>query len=1053
MRDPAAGAMPAEDERDYVYVPVVLPDSLFGEREAQQGLDVVVVADLSAGTDPARLELGCVAIEALAQHLDAGDRLAIFGADARLRPLALEEPLGAATPERVETFLDALAREPAGGASDLCATFAEAAEVFDDPSRSSLVVYVGDGAPTVGELAADDLLAHLERLPRPLRLYALAIGDEADLGLLATLTRGGGLAERVVARPAAADAALRMLAHAREPVAQRVEVTLEGVEQVFPRRPVAVRRGDVLAVVGRVEDAVPGAIHVAGEVAGEAFALDLQLRATTVEDSGDLRLRWASERLEQLLPSGASREEVADLGIRYGLITPYTSFYVPSAAELSALGRDAWPLFREEERSDASWARYALVPFLPILSLTGCSDTRQESVSSASGEAADFEMGAAEEQATSNRFGVEGSSDDAPAPPGAADRAGLAQLGYVDSAEEAEPAPEPATTEALPAVAGQVGAAELDADEDVGDVLGAGGLGLRGSGRGGGGEGEGSIGLGNIGTIGHGAGGGSGSGYGRGAAPSSATTGAAPRTSTTSRARSARRAPANAPEAGRPRPSEARERGEANALTELLAQDDRDAERSRNQVNVQATLSVTFDASRHQSRRCSEAADLLLDARRDLWRERLQGASYAGAWLQVYRDASARCELPSWRDRRALLELMLARAGSIAEQISLYRASSGASLRDYLRRAILRRVRTPEDLRLARQAFGRGVEQQLIAQVLERATTPDARIAALYRLVSQFPDQLDLRIQLLRELSRADRADAAKRVALELRAHPLCDAEVRTTLGELYLRAGDEADARRVFGEIVEFAPSDASARRRLGDLYRAHGWHEDAYRQYVTLAELTPDDPSVLLLMAQAAAGAGRVDEALRLERRLAETAPPGNVTGLARVAQLWSSVRFAELRQAADGDDERLAALDRRRRESGVLRAASPFRATLTWSHPDADLSLWGAFPGLGFTRPPDIAPAYGIEAFDVPELEPGSYRVEVRRSGTRLASTYRAKLIFVWNEGRSDERIEIRELEFGPGQMALAFEVVGGELREAELSPEARRIDDSLRTRGTR
>lgn len=51
--------------------------------------------------------------------------------------------------------------------------------------------------------------------------------------------------------------------------------------------------------------------------------------------------------------------------------------------------------------------------------------------------------------------------------------------------------------------------------DDIGDALGAGGVGLAGVGEGGGGKGEG-IGLGQIGTLGHGAGTGTGQGFGSG---------------------------------------------------------------------------------------------------------------------------------------------------------------------------------------------------------------------------------------------------------------------------------------------------------------------------------------------------------------------------------------------------------------------------------------------------------------------------------------------------------------------------------------------------------
>ncbi|MCA9604295.1 MAG: FecR domain-containing protein, partial [Myxococcales bacterium] len=205
-RDPRQGAMPDEDELDYLYVPLRLPDSVFGEMSP--GLDLVVVVDVSAGTEPAALELGRSVAESLAVHLGENDRVAVLASDVALRPLDGQDSLGPATHARMDGILDALAREPAGGATDLGAVLARAAALLD-PARHGAVVYVGDGAPTVGELGAEALLQQLARLPHPVRAYGVALGADGKLDLLDAITRGGGLAMRVEGRAAAAEAALR----------------------------------------------------------------------------------------------------------------------------------------------------------------------------------------------------------------------------------------------------------------------------------------------------------------------------------------------------------------------------------------------------------------------------------------------------------------------------------------------------------------------------------------------------------------------------------------------------------------------------------------------------------------------------------------------------------------------------------------------------------------------------------------------------------------------------------------------------------------------------
>ena len=1146
-RAPGSRAITNEaDERDYFFLPIVLPERVAASETRGRGMDLVLVADVSAGTDRAQLELGRSVIESLAAHLGQDDRVAIVTSDLTIRAVGAEgrPTLGPASSQRLEQLLDGLARVRSGGATDLGAAVTAAAGLLD-PSRRGAVVYIGDGAPTVGELDADRLLRTLDRLPSPLRFYAVAVGADANLELLEAMAHGGGLAMRIEERADAGDAALRLLAHAARPLAQRVTVDLgTGIDNVFPRRPVDVVVGEALPVVGRVRGEVPTKVTVRGVVNGRAFTEVLDVETKQTDAKADLRLRWAGERLRHLLLEGAGREAVAELGTRYGLITPFTSFYVPSAREL---GEQA--ALESRERLER-FGRLALLPIAgPFAALAGCDshgDARPGATRSATAPPPESETEEASDTPRSDDEGGRGKRASDPhmaressrvaAQPSAV--AAPAQRA-LEPASDPEAAADPSTAEhaeraAQAGVLGVLGAQQggswnsptspygqdtaLGNDapdtlgglmgDQIGENFGFGGLGLRGTGRGGGGGGEeGTIGLGNLGTIGHGGGGGDGSGYGRGAGGFSGRDAAVPRVrqgtaevrgalsreivrrvvqrhinevrfcyeqeldqrpdlegrlttsfiiaptgdvqsavvsdTTVNNARvegcvagAVRRWSFPAPEGG----------GIVVVKYPFMLQTtggerlDRTAHRNTEPPSVAVTVRVQVSAS-HRVERCSDAALQPLDDRRALWRERLGRASGVSGWVDVYRHAARDCELPGWRDRRALLDLMLGHAGNVETMVQMYRYLDDGSARGYLRGAILRRVRTPADLRIVREAFGLGaaVDWALVERLIAAAPNPDARIRVLRRLLDQFPDSFDLKLRLLSELEAMHRIPEAQRLADRMRADPLADAGVRTAIGEMYLRLGDEADARRVFSEIVEFAPYDELARRRLGDLYRAHGWFEDAYRQYETLATIRPDDPSVSLLLAQAAAGAGRIDEALRLEQKLAETAEPGASQGVARTAVLWSSVRFAKLREDARqrGDDGRVRALLSRMRRSGVLREAGAMRVSLTWSHPDAGLSLWASFPGLGLTRPTDISPENGLEAFDVREGQPGRYRIEVRRAGRDLRTSVAAELVIVWNEGQPDEKVQIVPLSFGPDRRAFAWTIDGRALAAATTS----------------
>lgn len=1072
-RAPDARSVPNEaDERDYFFLPLVLPEAL-GPVERADGLDLVIVADVSAGTDRSHLELGRSVVESLAAHLDERDRVAIVSSDLRIRSVDGQRPaLVEANGENVERLLDGLARTAAGGATDLGQAITGAAALLD-PARPGAIVYVGDGLPTVGELSADGLLERLARLPHPVRTYAVAVGSEANLELLEALVRGGGLAMRVEERTQAAHAAMRVLAHAERPVAHGVEVALgDGIENAFPRRPMDAVLGEVFPVVGRVRGELPESVTVKGTIAGQPFEQTIAIEVAETGDSTDLRLRWAGERLRQLMLDGGTREEIAELGTRYGLITPFTSYYVPSRNELARMGPHAsvWmdrPLLAVGEGTSTGdrIAQGILAIALGPLSIAGCSTSDEAPAAASSGSV----------------------------PPGAPPSDTVAEIGLEEEAEaqvaqaapavpvpEYEPSAEPMPAEPMAAGSGYLRdapASGADADETRRAPARAAARPMEPAD-----DGEGSFGFGSLGAI---AGDGTGSGYGGGEAnrrerSASIRTGAVDARGSLSRDVIERVVRRNFPQvrfcyesASHPglsgRVTLAFTIGPDGAVTssavesstlgnaqveQCLAHSARRwrfpaptggsvvvrypfdftpgaGEPAPAEKQITRTVTTTTTTSSHVLRRCSDAADLSLDDRRALWRERLSSESSPSSWIRAYETAIRDCEARTWRDRRAFLALILDRAGSVGSMLAVYQHLSEPGARSFVRAQALRRVRTPEDLRLVRGTLGLGseVDWTLVEQILARATTDSARIRALRRLSWQYSESFELKLRLLAALERAERNPEAKRLADAMRADPLADPGVRTAIGEMFIRMGREDEARRTFSEIVELAPLDELARRRLGDLYRAHGWHHDAYRQYQTLREIRPDDPSVLLLLAQAAADAGRVDEALRLERRLMQTAQPGDSAGVARTALLWSSVRFARLRKAAD-DQERIAALERRRRASGILREAGQLRVTLVWSHPDAQLALWGGLPGLSLTRPNDITPEYGLEAFDLEEQEAGTYRFEVRRSADENGelTPVTAQLVVVWNEGEDDEQIELIDLTFDRGRTSYAWTLTG-------------------------
>jgi Ca-activated chloride channel family protein len=491
-----------------------------------------------------------------------------------------------------------------------------------------------------------------------------------------------------------------------------------------------------------------------------------------------------------------------------------------------------------------------------------------------------------------------------------------------------------------------------------------------------------------------------------------------------------------------------------------------------------------------------------LAVRRALWRERLWRKRTPARAHRVWRGALACGEIRLDTDARALLRLMLDAMRTTAQRVDLYHRLHRALpwVRAFVRREILRRVRTLHDVRAVRAglALDGGLNRKLLDKVLEKAKTDADRIEVVRRFLSLSPRSLSLQVMLMRLLERTGKLDEARRLAWKLRANPVADAGVRQRVGAFFLRQGDTAEARRAFSEIVEFAPYDPWARRRLGHLLLAQAadaarhreqagsktaankagrWsrrlYADAYREYETLAWLNPGDDTVLLLMANAAAGMGRTDWALRLQQRVSQSAEAGRVGGgPAAWARLLSSVRLAELRQANRSRPDRLARVHARGRRMGLHGWARDVTLAARWNHPDARLSLWVRYPGRQeLQRAPLRGGAVGIEGLrrrhagiwgaapagpppdrrNRPDRRaPGRRRgpadvsetplyLELR-SGDRApdrVQPYYGVLWLLWKEGKEKERIQQVPVTFGARVRARAFHLTPqGRLEPTEV-----------------
>jgi tetratricopeptide (TPR) repeat protein len=1017
----ARAARNFKKESDYLLVPVRPTRA----NEPAGGLDLAIVVDTSAATEPSALAVARAATGALLSYLGPDDRAAVWAGDATLRAVAPgSDQFERVDAKRREAISAGLAQVDRGGATDVGAIVSDAASRLD-AGRRGAIVYIGDGDPTVGELSVPELRERLQRLPHPVRLFALGIGDRANFALLSGIARGA-FAARVGDAHEAATTALRVLEEAERPVWLGASVDLgPGVDRIFPRELGTLVADESALVVGRIVGELPSKIVVRGS-GGE---LTTPLAVRPLADGGDLRRRWAEGRLVQLLDEGAGRAAVVEVGVRSGVITPFTSLYVPTADEhrrdLEHEGEVAineygtkpwwrWPWFVDS----VSTRSYEKTAAAPAASMEGGTGTR------AKGE--EGSMGSPVQPAA--RYAVKGpaGANDAKSARAQAlkEAAEFGMVGLIDSVAGGEPAAPTATAAPQPldrnARKEIVPAAEAAPNAVWGnrpaDPMGTGGLGLSGGGKAGGGRGEG-IGLGSIGTVGHGSGAGAATGAIK---PLSNRLGGAHTT-----------------------PEPKLREGKVQVI---------DGRRGRDDAPM--SLALPLGAVGHVALPCAPAADLPFAERLVLWRERVSGAggSYR-AMAMLYDSVLRGCEAPTWRERTQLLILLVEFIPTVRERVELWRTMQArGQAAEVVYRAMLTRIHTAAEIRDLHEALGlQQIDATVLAKVLADRKSNQDRAELLRGLLSKWPDDLELALKLLEAYEDAGDDAPGRSLARRLRRRGDANTRVRTAVGEYYLRLAargasparerDTTEGRRTFGEIVEFAPEDPGARRRLGDLLRAHGWYDEALRQYETLARLSPDDTSVPLLLAAAAQGMGRTEEAIRYTEKAAGVGAPDG-SPMAKTSRSLASAFLAWARDEATRaghQDEADRLRERARRLSlDAVPGGPSVRLILTWAHPELHPELWSNAPGT-LMPATDGNPLLGVAETQLSVSAGPFVELHLEHDDAERAARLgaEASLTAIVDEGTEGERIVRIAVSFartnGKVLEKRRFRLDGGTLRE--------------------
>jgi len=304
--------------------------------------DIVFVIDRSGSMSGEKIEQARNALHFILGQLGENDRFSMVGFDDRLSVFAPTlQPTENQILAEARWFVDGLT---ADGWTDLNAALQAGLGILANSERreaSQMVVFLTDGLPTAG-ITDETLIASLvaqSNTELEARLHVFGVGYDVNTHLLDRLAADNGGSVTYVQPGENLEAVLtgfyQRIAH---PVLTDVEIEFEGLaaDDLYPQTLPDMFRGSSLLLTGRYQaTADTVTVRVRGRAAGEEreYIYHFDLDQTGGHDF--VSRLWATRRVGELLDrvrvegeSEALVAEIRELGLDYGLVTPYTTFII-----------------------------------------------------------------------------------------------------------------------------------------------------------------------------------------------------------------------------------------------------------------------------------------------------------------------------------------------------------------------------------------------------------------------------------------------------------------------------------------------------------------------------------------------------------------------------------------------------------------------------------------------------------------------------------------------------------------------------------------------------
>jgi len=314
-------------------------------REKVINKNIVFVLDSSGSMSGKKIQQTKEAARFIINHLDGKDRFSVIDFDDGVSLFSTElATADAENKEKAINFIDAV--EDSGG-TNINDALLKALSLMSQGERPNYILFLTDGQPTVGITGIGEILKNITATnTSKSRLFVFGVGYDVNTELLDKMSaENRGTSVYVGENEDLEVAVSSYYEKISSPLLADLALSFKGIEtyQAYPQTLPDLFKGSELIVLGKYKGGGPLSISLTGKVGKEEKRFVLEDQKLAQDESYSFLPRlWATRRcgylLEQIRLQGPEKElidEVRNLGVKYGIVTPYTSFLVTENEKMS----------------------------------------------------------------------------------------------------------------------------------------------------------------------------------------------------------------------------------------------------------------------------------------------------------------------------------------------------------------------------------------------------------------------------------------------------------------------------------------------------------------------------------------------------------------------------------------------------------------------------------------------------------------------------------------------------------------------------------------------